>query len=56
MPPHYDRGKSCIVPVIMLLCNLQFMCYPSERGEKIIFVRGRREIFYISKKGIQASL
>lgn len=32
---HYDRGKSYFVPVIMLLCNMQFICYPLERGENL---------------------
>lgn len=49
---HYDRRKCLIVPVIMLLCNLQFVSYSSEWGGK----RKRkeiREIFYIYQKGIK---
>lgn len=56
----YDRGKRCIVPVIMLLCNLQFIQYVSALSRGKIFIpickrkhKERREIFHMYQKGIK---
>lgn len=46
---HYDRRKCLIVPVIMLLCNLQFVSYSSEWGGEEEAQGNKGNILYISK-------